>query len=88
MQRVTKYPLLLARLYKVTPCSHPAKELLLQAQHHIELHLEHMNSVRPRRNAGLALSPLGKARSAPAWLGNPSYGHSRWAAEARRLDPL
>lgn len=45
VQRVTKYPLLLARLYKVTPCSHPAKELLLQAQHHIELHLEHMNSV-------------------------------------------
>lgn len=51
MQRVTKYPLLLARLYKVTPCSHPAKELLLQAQHHIELHLEHMNSVSDGRTA-------------------------------------
>jgi hypothetical protein len=45
VQRVTKYPLLLARLYKVTPAHHESRELLRQSQHKIELHLEHMNSV-------------------------------------------
>nr|CAD7199071.1 unnamed protein product [Timema douglasi] len=44
VQRVTKYPLLLARLYKVTPSHHEGRELLKQAQHKIELHLEHMNA--------------------------------------------
>ncbi|KAJ8866643.1 hypothetical protein PR048_032504 [Dryococelus australis] len=43
VQRVTKYPLLLARLYKVTPSHHEGRELLKEAQHKIELHLEHMN---------------------------------------------
>lgn len=46
VQRVTKYPLLLARLYKVTPEHHVIqRELLKEARHHIELHLEHINSV-------------------------------------------
>ncbi|CAH0772559.1 unnamed protein product [Bemisia tabaci] len=45
VQRVTKYPLLLARLYKVTPPHHSGRELLKEAQHKIELHLEHMNSL-------------------------------------------
>ncbi|XP_066991339.2 uncharacterized protein [Anabrus simplex] len=44
VQRVTKYPLLLARLYKVTPAHHQGRDQLKQAQHKIELHLEHMNS--------------------------------------------
>ncbi|KAJ9595051.1 hypothetical protein L9F63_013648 [Diploptera punctata] len=44
VQRVTKYPLLLARLHKVTPAHHEGRELLKEAQHKIELHLEHMNS--------------------------------------------
>ncbi|KAL1517991.1 hypothetical protein ABEB36_001681 [Hypothenemus hampei] len=44
VQRVTKYPLLLARLYKVTPMHHETKEQLKEAQHKIELHLNHMNS--------------------------------------------
>lgn len=44
VQRVTKYPLLLARLYKVTPLHHESRELLREAQHKIELHLSHMNS--------------------------------------------
>lgn len=44
VQRVTKYPLLLARLYKVTPLHHESRELLRDAQHKIELHLSHMNS--------------------------------------------
>lgn len=44
VQRVTKYPLLLARLYKVTPIHHETREKLKDAQHKIELHLNHMNS--------------------------------------------
>uniref|UniRef100_A0A182FGH0 Uncharacterized protein n=2 Tax=Anopheles albimanus TaxID=7167 RepID=A0A182FGH0_ANOAL len=43
VQRVTKYPLLLARLYKVTPGHLEGKELLKQSQEKIELHLNHMN---------------------------------------------
>ncbi|XP_058462105.1 uncharacterized protein LOC131437068 [Malaya genurostris] len=43
VQRVTKYPLLLARLFKVTPPHQEGKELLKQAQEKIELHLNHMN---------------------------------------------
>lgn len=45
MQRVTKYPLLLARLYKVTPAQQESRESLKEARRNIELHLEHMNSV-------------------------------------------
>uniref|UniRef100_A0A8D8V5A8 Myosin-M heavy chain n=1 Tax=Cacopsylla melanoneura TaxID=428564 RepID=A0A8D8V5A8_9HEMI len=45
VQRVTKYPLLLARLYKVTPDHHAGKDLLIEAQHNIQLHLEHINSL-------------------------------------------
>ncbi|XP_049818854.1 uncharacterized protein LOC109601331 isoform X2 [Aethina tumida] len=44
VQRVTKYPLLLARLYKVSPANNDTRELLKEAQHKIELHLNHMNS--------------------------------------------
>ncbi|XP_066588668.1 uncharacterized protein RhoGEF64C [Prorops nasuta] len=48
VQRVTKYPLLLARLLKATPSVRPdiqeAKTRLKQAQTNIELHLEHMNA--------------------------------------------
>lgn len=46
VQRVTKYPLLLARLYKVTPEHHlEARQTLNEARHKIQLHLEHINSV-------------------------------------------
>ncbi|XP_029663245.1 uncharacterized protein LOC115235535 [Formica exsecta] len=48
VQRVTKYPLLLARLLKATPSVRPdiqePKKRLKQAQTNIELHLEHMNA--------------------------------------------
>ncbi|XP_031784694.1 uncharacterized protein LOC100113915 isoform X2 [Nasonia vitripennis] len=48
VQRVTKYPLLLARLLKATPSGRPEmqelKKRLKQAQTNIELHLEHMNA--------------------------------------------
>ncbi|XP_037718653.1 uncharacterized protein LOC119552851 [Drosophila subpulchrella] len=43
VQRVTKYPLLLARLYKVTPAHLDGRDLLKQAQEKIELHLNHIN---------------------------------------------
>ncbi|CAH1716989.1 unnamed protein product [Aphis gossypii] len=46
VQRVTKYPLLLARLYKVTPEHHlEARQTLNEARHKIQLHLEHINSL-------------------------------------------
>lgn len=44
VQRVTKYPLLLSRLYKVTPLNHDTRKHLNEAQRKIELHLNHMNS--------------------------------------------
>jgi len=43
VQRVTKYPLLLSRLYKVTPTAHPDRENLKQAQTRIEAALDQMN---------------------------------------------
>lgn len=43
VQRVTKYPLLLNRLYKVTPYHHKDREALRDAQLKVELHLEHIN---------------------------------------------
>jgi hypothetical protein len=43
VQRVTKYPLLLNRLYKVTPYHHRDREVLKSAQQKVELHLEHIN---------------------------------------------
>ena len=57
VQRVTKYPLLLARLLKATPSVRPdiqeAKKRLKQAQTNIELHLEHMNAVNISRSTYL-----------------------------------
>lgn len=44
VQRVTKYPLLLARLYKTTPPTHPSREDCRRAKEKIELHLQHMNN--------------------------------------------
>ncbi len=46
MQRVTKYPLLLSRLLKVTPSHHPDRAALQEARERVEHHLEHMNQVR------------------------------------------
>ena len=46
VQRVTKYPLLLSRLYKATPPTHSSREDCRKAREKIELHLQHMNNVR------------------------------------------
>ncbi|XP_015785790.2 uncharacterized protein LOC107363129 [Tetranychus urticae] len=43
VQRVTKYPLLLNRLYKVTPHHHQDRDALKLAQQKVEIHLEHIN---------------------------------------------
>ena len=43
VQRVTKYPLLLSRLYKVTPAHHSDKNDIKLAQDKIEAALEQMN---------------------------------------------
>merc|ERR1719431_1400518 len=43
VQRVTKYPLLLARLLKVSPANHPDREDIREAQKRIETALEQIN---------------------------------------------
>lgn len=43
VQRVTKYPLLLSRLYKVSPPHIVGREAIKEALQSIELHLEHIN---------------------------------------------
>ncbi|XP_035216680.1 rhoGEF domain-containing protein gxcJ-like [Stegodyphus dumicola] len=43
VQRVTRYPLLLSRLHKVTPIHHKDRSALKEAQQKVELHLEHIN---------------------------------------------
>lgn len=43
MQRVTKYPLLLARLLKVSPVGHPDRDCIKEAQTRIEAALEQIN---------------------------------------------
>lgn len=45
VQRVTKYPLLLNRLQKVTPAHHKDREAIRNAREKIEAALEHMNKV-------------------------------------------
>lgn len=50
VQRVTKYPLLLSRLYKVTPYSHQDRESLRDAQLRVQLHLERINQLTREGN--------------------------------------
>ena len=45
VQRVTKYPLLLSRLYKVTPYQHEDRSTIKLSQERIEAALEQMNKV-------------------------------------------
>lgn len=52
VQRVTKYPLLLNRLFKVTPYHHQDRESLKEAQQKIEFHLEHINQQIKLRTGG------------------------------------
>ena len=47
VQRVTKYPLLLSRLLKVTPARHKDRNTIKYAKERIEAALEQMNKVSP-----------------------------------------
>jgi hypothetical protein len=49
VQRVTKYPLLLSRLLKVTPAHHEDRSALQESRERIEHALEHMNQVSKSR---------------------------------------
>jgi hypothetical protein len=46
---VTKYPLLLSRLLKVTPAHHEDRSALQESRERIEHALEHMNQVSKSR---------------------------------------
>ena len=58
MQRVTKYPLLLSRLYKVTPGHHADKNNIKLAQDKIEAALEQMNKVSIFKRSDIGLGFL------------------------------
>ncbi|XP_029828628.1 FERM, ARHGEF and pleckstrin domain-containing protein 2 [Ixodes scapularis] len=88
VQRVTKYPLLLSRLYKVTPHSHQDREALRDAQHRVQLHLEHINQLTRgtnptkiwRRISSISVNP----RRAPANLGVGSIKLRKMALDLLR----
>ena len=46
MQRITRYPLLLGRVYDLTAPQDDSRELIIQAQRMILKHIEIINSVR------------------------------------------
>lgn len=57
LQRVTKYPLLLSRIIKVTPECHPDYARLLEAKSRVESHLEHINTkTKQEGNGGVTWS--------------------------------
>ncbi|XP_029967982.1 uncharacterized protein arhgef49 [Salarias fasciatus] len=56
LQRVTKYPLLLSRIIKVTPESHPDHGRLREAKSRVESHLEHINMKTRQEGNGVAWS--------------------------------
>lgn len=56
LQRVTKYPLLLSRIIKVTPESHPEYARLREAKSRVESHLEHINMKTKQEGNGVTWS--------------------------------
>ena len=82
MQRVTKYPLLLSRLLKVTPAHHEDRGALQESRERIEHHLENMNqeardtnSTRLwRRISMINVSSYRKMDSQLDVLGNTTWG--------------
>ncbi|XP_076011226.1 uncharacterized protein arhgef49 [Genypterus blacodes] len=56
LQRVTKYPLLLSRIIKVTPESHPDYARLREAKSRVESHLEHINMKTKQEGNGVTWS--------------------------------
>merc|ERR1712141_192535 len=82
VQRVTKYPLLLSRLLKVTPAHHQDRSSLQESRERIEHHLENMNqeardtnSTRLwRRISMINVSSYRKMDSQLDVLGNTTWG--------------
>ena len=82
MQRVTKYPLLLSRLLKVTPAHHEDRSALQESRERIEHHLENVNqeardtnSTRLwRRISMINVSSYRKMDSQLDVLGNTTWG--------------
>ena len=82
VQRVTKYPLLLSRLLKVTPAHHQDRSALQESRERIEHHLENMNqeardtnSTRLwRRISMINVSSYRKMDSQLDVLGNTTWG--------------
>ncbi|KAK9523464.1 hypothetical protein VZT92_018359 [Zoarces viviparus] len=56
LQRVTKYPLLLSRIIKVTPEGHPDYARLREAKSRVESHLEHINMKTKQEGNGVTWS--------------------------------
>ncbi|KAK2840106.1 hypothetical protein Q5P01_013846 [Channa striata] len=56
LQRVTKYPLLLSRIIKVTPECHPDYVRLREAKSRVESHLEHINMKTKQEGNGVTWS--------------------------------
>eukprot|EP00066_Takifugu_rubripes_P001212 XP_003962257.2 PREDICTED: uncharacterized protein LOC101063336 [Takifugu rubripes] len=56
LQRVTKYPLLLSRIIKVTPECHPDYARLREAKSRVESHLEHINMKTKQEGNGVTWS--------------------------------
>nr|XP_057938316.1 uncharacterized protein si:dkey-91i10.2 [Doryrhamphus excisus]XP_057938317.1 uncharacterized protein si:dkey-91i10.2 [Doryrhamphus excisus] len=56
LQRVTKYPLLLSRIIKVTPENHPEFARLREAKCRVESHLEHINMKTKQEGNGVSWS--------------------------------
>ncbi|KAM9850609.1 uncharacterized protein arhgef49 [Aulostomus maculatus] len=56
LQRVTKYPLLLSRIIKVTPECHPEYARLREAKSRVESHLEHINMKTKQEGNGVTWS--------------------------------
>ncbi|XP_058476564.1 uncharacterized protein si:dkey-91i10.2 isoform X1 [Solea solea] len=56
LQRVTKYPLLLSRISKVTPECHPDYSRLREAKSRVESHLEHINMKTKQEGNGVSWS--------------------------------
>ena len=66
VQRVTKYPLLLSRLLKVTPAHHEDRSALQESRERIEHALEHMNQVSMILNTGATPLVLSQPTTRPA----------------------
>ncbi|KAI9518753.1 hypothetical protein NQZ68_034534 [Dissostichus eleginoides] len=56
LQRVTKYPLLLSRIIKVTPECYPDYSRLREAKSRVESHLEHINMKTKQEGNGVTWS--------------------------------